>query len=165
MENSLTYTIFLSTLSLRRATAGGEYVVLFPIGFLSTLSLRRATSAAAASSFCSWQFLSTLSLRRATLGLQLPPPSQEDFYPRSPCGERLNTPINNAFVLLFLSTLSLRRATLPGVVALLMVADVFLSTLSLRRATPPATRRTCTPAHFYPRSPCGERRCWCFAFY
>ena len=60
-------------------------------------------------------------------------------------------------ILKFLSTLSLRRAT--------FVADrvctnhgIFLSTLSLRRATTPVLRQVRRKAHFYPRSPCGERR-------
>ena len=61
--------LFLSTLSLRRAT-GGSGVGSWPRGiFLSTLSLRRATG----SGVGSWPrgiFLSTLSLRRATI---LPP--------------------------------------------------------------------------------------------
>ena len=34
-------------------------------------------------------FLSTLSLRRATIVLLTPPTRKPDFYPRSPCGERL----------------------------------------------------------------------------
>ena len=34
----------------------------------------------------------------------------------------------------------------------------FLSTLSLRRATRRGRRTVCKPGHFYPRSPCGERR-------
>ena len=33
-------------------------------------------------------FLSTLSLRRATAGKHAQPPKRQDFYPRSPCGER-----------------------------------------------------------------------------
>ena len=85
-----------------------------------------------------------------------------DFYPRSPCGERL---INIAHIihgLLFLSTLSLRRATCSSSVctsstvisihALLAESDSenpmigidkipFLSTLSLRRAT--QVKQTC----------------------
>ena len=58
----------------------------------------------------------------------------ENFYPRSPCGERqmdANTVIQ---AISFLSTLSLRRATfvtIPTPWAL----RIFLSTLSLRRAT------------------------------
>ena len=34
----------------------------------------------------------------------------------------------------------------------------FLSTLSLRRATRKHTHQAAPPRHFYPRSPCGERR-------
>ena len=34
-----------------------------------------------------------------------------DFYPRSPCGERLKTPCVKLSIDVFLSTLSLRRAT------------------------------------------------------
>ena len=59
-----------------------------PILFLSTLSLRRAT---ARGMLCSWfarKFLSTLSLRRATLR-RGPCHQRRYFYPRSPCGERL----------------------------------------------------------------------------
>ena len=57
--------IFLSTLSLRRATfdtLSGTFKSLF----LSTLSLRRATSRQRAGSTACTRFLSTLSLRRAT---------------------------------------------------------------------------------------------------
>ena len=57
-------------------------------------------------------FLSTLSLRRATLQLfrkvQIP---ERDFYPRSPCGERLGRRWQIKQDRRFLSTLSLRRAT------------------------------------------------------
>ena len=84
----------------------------------------------------SGQFLSTLSLRRAThydnYNLHQ---DVENFYPRSPCGERRNE-----------SCLIVSRLY------------IFLSTLSLRRATmhdrAPACRRY---RDFYPRSPCGER--------
>ena len=83
-----------------------------------------------------------------------------------------------AFPLSFLSTLSLRRAT--NEIPYQGQIDQFLSTLSLRRATradslahaPPkisihallaeSDRRhrsdNGSPVHFYPRSPCGERR-------
>ena len=84
------------------------------------------------------------------------------FYPRSPCGERLDASAAAAGAPVFLSTLSLRRATQPigwhhcrqyiSIHALLAESDVvvififlganqFLSTLSLRRATD-AARRT-----------------------
>ena len=57
-----------------------------------------------------------------------------NFYPRSPCGERLRAEHHASNQQEFLSTLSLRRATTGHVLA------------GYRRA------------HFYPRSPCGERR-------
>ena len=57
----------------------------------------------------------------------------------------------------FLSTLSLRRATFH-ILASVAVALSFLSTLSLRRATAGQVVEHRDPAHFYPRSPCGERR-------
>ena len=58
------WTLFLSTLSLRRATIRiGQIIPI--IQFLSTLSLRRATVHALKLAN-SMLFLSTLSLRRAT---------------------------------------------------------------------------------------------------
>ena len=39
--------------------------------------------------------------------------------------------------------------------------EKFLSTLSLRRATIHHRTRRQSPSHFYPRSPCGERRYSC----
>ena len=57
----------------------------------------------------------------------------------------------------FLSTLSLRRATgWPSSASFQRAA--FLSTLSLRRATGRAGRPPARLPDFYPRSPCGERR-------
>ena len=144
---------FLSTLSLRRATTLSTRIIGFS-GFLSTLSLRRAT-ATATSTRPPCLFLSTLSLRRATprggncyldniisihallaesdyypMGRNEEP---FNFYPRSPCGERLDRWL----------------AGLKG--------TLFLSTLSLRRATFAAGRYLLTVLYFYPRSPCGER--------
>ena len=104
-----------------------------------------------------WEdFLSTLSLRRATIVSAMMRLSPSVFYPRSPCGERLQRTARHEGrphfsihallaesdgidegtdqkTYLFLSTLSLRRATKQlGVTP----DDVnFLSTLSLRRAT------------------------------
>ena len=149
-----------------------------PFVFLSTLSLRRATRYGRPIDV-QLVFLSTLSLRRATVdtdGLVTVPP--EDFYPRSPCGERriLSDMANAVFE--FLSTLSLRRATgIADAVALALDISIhallaesdtsircslnhylaFLSTLSLRRATISPTGAGAPPHNFYPRSPCGER--------
>ena len=80
--------IFLSTLSLRRATVGANYHIRVRKGFLSTLSLRRATV-----------------IRKPATG------RNNHFYPRSPCGERPIIQEITVLTVAFLSTLSLRRAT------------------------------------------------------
>ena len=169
---------FLSTLSLRRATApqtqrrcqiqyfyprspcGERRVAVIRIFSTCGISIHALL---AESDRQSWQaactltgFLSTLSLRRATR-------------------ERRQ---NNAEVPIFLSTLSLRRATqIAGlrhhrngisIHALLAESDLaigqpiqptrlFLSTLSLRRATLFGHNVIRAFVNFYPRSPCGER--------
>ena len=130
------------------------------------------------------QFLSTLSLRRATADCPSITVLHCNFYPRSPCGERQfswsSIPSNrnisihallaesdvfalhvNGGVRLFLSTLSLRRATCRRLHN--NENSAFLSTLSLRRATCLNISKLAPAFYFYPRSPCGERRCGCFA--
>ena len=102
------------------------------------------------------QFLSTLSLRRAT--------PRREFYKERP-GQ-------------FLSTLSLRRATSGyfrfsrldaiSIHALLAESDINtyhrifgegISIHALLAESDPSTGwKTRPPPHFYPRSPCGERR-------
>ena len=105
-------------------------------------------------------------------------PAHGNFYPRSPCGERLSSFQRAVNVERFLSTLSLRRATINkqgittrrdiSIHALLAESDdnltqgvfnlfAFLSTLSLRRATCTTNSITIWTVYFYPRSPCGER--------
>ena len=80
--------------------------------FLSTLSLRRATLVGMLNSPHSKKFLSTLSLRRATSSsIKILAIHAAYFYPRSPCGERPAPPEKNIACSVFLSTLSLRRAT------------------------------------------------------
>ena len=146
--------------------------------FLSTLSLRRATFGKNKNAAESQKFLSTLSLRRATVLLLCHGFQQHNFYPRSPCGERPSSTLYAPSSALFLSTLSLRRATCKGcghvrvlqflstlslrraTRQLLITAAwyfVFLSTLSLRRTTAPNRRPYHCNRNFYPRSPCGER--------
>ena len=56
----------------------------------------------------------------------------------------------------FLSTLSLRRATLFEN-HIFFCHSLFLSTLSLRRATANSRKERQGQHDFYPRSPCGER--------
>ena len=111
--------------------------------FLSTLSLRRATG---------FRFLQKLFYKISIHALlaesdHQPQPSKrlhQDFYPRSPCGERPRKPTAIANTPKFLSTLSLRRATCAFVLA--MHTPGFLSTLSLRRATTlTACKYACKP--------------------
>ena len=146
--------LFLSTLSLRRATES--------IGTLRTVSVNfyprspcgeRPIGKSDKNDSC--KFLSTLSLRRATNGHETAPYivrisihallAESDyhrillqrnanyFYPRSPCGERQPATRRHDKDNIFLSTLSLRRATYGFL--LMMAVFLFLSTLSLRRAT------------------------------
>ena len=132
MEIGVRCPIFLSTLSLRRATDLEIIVPWFPeisihallaesdgrlpindsitLQFLSTLSLRRATHKTYQQD-ANQAFLSTLSLRRATAGKGPTVKGYRNFYPRSPCGERPLFLPELKKLLLFLSTLSLRRAT------------------------------------------------------
>ena len=145
----------------------------------STLSLRRATKERKVLIADVYIFRSTLSLRRATRSRGSPRILVRDFYPRSPCGERLavffldlvalaisihallaesDVTVSTLKILaiLFLSTLSLRRATCQRS-ARKCPDGKFLSTLSLRRATLHALHLAYVQQHFYPRSPCGER--------
>ena len=123
--------------------------------FLSTLSLRRATIGPV-SFFNSYPFLSTLSLRRATVQRGPRPHQWGHFYPRSPCGERragkdpqdLIAKISIHALLAESDGITpyLTGAFYISIHALLAESDMeplststkrgkFLSTLSLRRAT------------------------------
>ena len=172
------HVIFLSTLSLRRATIKTyrkkQGLTLFyprsPCGerhrcrcrpvsrdsFLSTLSLRRATLRNTRA-FTIITFLSTLSLRRATqerflvqsaLQFSIHALLAESDYIQA-CGAIQAIP--------FLSTLSLRRATpsTPG--------KPTIKGFSIHALLAESDRPTLYPLHrqqlFYPRSPCGERLC------
>ena len=170
--------LFLSTLSLRRATetmaklsslsvisihallaeSDSWYLVgvclLFV--FLSTLSLRRATWGGSRGGKTAALFLSTLSLRRATGCTRLRRCPRRYFYPRSPCGERHG---------------SIRPHRLGrgiSIHALLAESDdaprAFLSALAYFYPRSPcgerpegASARIRPVIYFYPRSPCGER--------
>ena len=123
--------LFLSTLSLRRATVV-DNIVLMPGKFLSTLSLRRATRSRPRKAGHSEISIHALLAESDWLEIFL-------YYQDNK----------------FLSTLSLRRAT----TAELEMPKIsrFLSTLSLRRATDSRPVRSGHDPDFYPRSPCGER--------
>ena len=169
---------FLSTLSLRRATPATGILRFYPL-FLSTLSLRRATIDII-NNVINRIFLSTLSLRRATSALhnilELFPISihallaesdqqkkkstrqVKHFYPRSPCGERLNEDRYGQPYWRFLSTLSLRRAT-NSRANHIKRNKISIHALLAESDTIPRGGHI-NKAHFYPRSPCGERQGW-----
>ena len=170
--------LFLSTLSLRRATdkimsvsSGlknfyprspcGERPMMPLMGvililFLSTLSLRRATSLAPKPKTKATEFLSTLSLRRATASNQ-----------KARQGQRISI-----HALLAESDDFKRLGLLgwlnfyprspcgerPSIAGRITSNGTFLSTLSLRRATMIHPHSCNVRLNFYPRSPCGERR-------
>ena len=148
--------LFLSTLSLRRATSHLSKFNTSQRVFLSTLSLRRATREPTALRTPHQRFLSTLSLRRATLIEFRKLLHPGNFYPRSPCGERhcFRVPYRLK-VTISIHALLAESDVFPCIIiidvkisihALLAESDVvdtvkiagamlFLSTLSLRRAT------------------------------
>ena len=148
--------LFLSTLSLRRAT--NEVLSLVHVSVISIHALLAESDRyAALTPPESSAFLSTLSLRRATV---YPIASQSSRHP-------------------FLSTLSLRRATAGDALAdlrkwisihaLLAESDtrkirIFDNIFYFYPRSPCGERRfLAKPAstlqkHFYPRSPCGERQ-------
>ncbi len=147
--------IFLSTLSLRRATRLGllgwlrvlisihallaesdstridtgsnigDFYPRSPCGERPPITFRHCTT---------YLFLSTLSLRRATTQTQKTPHFTSYFYPRSPCGERHGR-VNSMLTLIQIS-----------IHALLAESDKLIARHSGRLLD------------FYPRSPCGERR-------
>ena len=146
---------FLSTLSLRRATARTTAAPPVHQAFLSTLSLRRATCIRTQTALpvpisihallaesdettpprpvTRPRFLSTLSLRRATLTAG--PPCQYFLFLSTLSLRRATRPDQHRDAPpKFLSTLSLRRAT-PRRIHTGPARGIFLSTLSLRRAT------------------------------
>ena len=146
---------FLSTLSLRRATAFSCFLIGCIDNFYprspcgerqaSDISTRREANISIhallaesdhntrnnCTDYCDFYPRSPCGERHKRCELS---GDNRNFYPRSPCGERRHRTYQQGEKLTFLSTLSLRRATRAASI------------------TPTASR------NFYPRSPCGERR-------
>ena len=79
-----------------------------------------------------------------------------NFYPRSPCGERLQTgPAEPCVSQISIHALLAESDQL--IYSINTKSGQFLSTLSLRRATHAQRRAPPQQPNFYPRSPCGER--------
>ena len=79
----------------------------------------------------------------------------QDFYPRSPCGERLDLQTLQQYRFVFLSTLSLRRAT-AGYRQALAHCNISIHAL-LAESDTSRLHKILADWDFYPRSPCGER--------
>ena len=124
--------IFLSTLSLRRATAGDSGVAVCKLISIHAL-LAESDKALLKIQQQLLIFLSTLSLRRATVRL----PNKLSHSP------------------LFLSTLSLRRATFKQDIVMSML-DISIHAL-LAESDRVNVVFVQKGRNFYPRSPCGER--------
>ena len=125
--------IFLSTLSLRRATPPG---LLYSLGGVISIHALLAESDQSSGAGISKQvkFLSTLSLRRATISGLRHKCAIFYFYPRSPCGERLylvrgQRPSWGISIHALLAESDVNEIPYQGKI------NKFLSTLSLRRAT------------------------------
>ena len=149
------HNIFLSTLSLRRATRGwtlninGPMISIHALLAESDHKYRRVDKVRACisihallaeSDICTsmsiasnLKFLSTLSLRRATLKVGKDLMDGKHFYPRSPCGERRRVS---------------QRDKLHN-------SNFYPRSPCGERQEKP--RQTRTETNFYPRSPCGER--------
>ena len=146
--------IFLSTLSLRRATsliykqqkllfisihallAESDHIRLYvsSINEISIHALLAESDSALDIATSNWSlFLSTLSLRRATVHITNLYLDTCHFYPRSPCGERLKL-----FAKRFCNSLI-------SIHALLAESDISCAWSASKLGD------------FYPRSPCGER--------
>ena len=83
-----------------------------PVLFLSTLSLRRATAVTTLGAGSVRDFYPRSPCGERLYGNQLQKSHHLYFYPRSPCGERPPSVFLHCTTYLFLSTLSLRRATI-----------------------------------------------------
>ena len=79
-----------------------------------------------------------------------------NFYPRSPCGERLY----DTYAKVLRVNISIHALLAESDACIMTITTctvLFLSTLSLRRATSASFWNSFPIQHFYPRSPCGER--------
>ena len=159
-ERQLTFCSVISILNFYPRSPCGERpniregVTVLGV-FLSTLSLRRATGGTTTSliAFDDFYPRSPCGERRIRLNMWR---SNNDFYPRSPCGER-PTELLEIDTGADISIHALLAESDVTSAALLATGQVFLSTLSLRRATGSPLIMPTIPVNFYPRSPCGER--------
>ena len=146
--------IFLSTLSLRRATPTASRRKTADMNFYprSPCGERRSPEMAACNF---WNISIHALLAESDLGPVGVVIAAVDFYPRSPCGERPALLPTDGLFFLFLSTLSLRRATKSRRIVKRCQA-ISIHALLAESDRPPGLLHSWR-CYFYPRSPCGER--------
>ena len=146
--------IFLSTLSLRRATlAPKQNPTQKRISIHALLAESDALILTDAMLYA--QFLSTLSLRRATAAFRQVVSPKLYFYPRSPCGERL-TEIWDVIAVMTISIHALLAES--DQIKQTRRAETSISIHALLAESDSGGHISKTGGkHFYPRSPCGER--------
>ncbi len=167
---------FLSTLSLRRATASDSLSDTSDVISIHAL-LAESDLEQSASYNAALEFLSTLSLRRATLALLFRLKLIRHFYPRSPCGERHSgCSARNSLLYFYPRSPCGERPVVPAelttlvnisIHALLAESDVVPAELTtlvnisihalLAESDTCNISANCLCRDFYPRSPCGER--------
>ena len=168
--------IFLSTLSLRRATDTSS-LMQCQVKFLSTLSLRRATKRSA-SSLPSISISIHALLAESDSAPRFTPTPSRNFYPRSPCGERhMKMRVVCASINFYprspcgerrASNHRERQAQHISIHALLAESDVTVLGIQhrvgisihalLAESDTLILFLAFMPYYFYPRSPCGERQ-------
>ena len=104
------FVIFLSTLSLRRATKICKYVARRNV--ISIHALLAESDIYCHLSGASYSISIHALLAESDGPWSTLPIGMANFYPRSPCGERLVVDGHRVHITRFLSTLSLRRATI-----------------------------------------------------
>ena len=147
--------VFLSTLSLRRATHAPGFFTPFQIKIsIHALLAESDLFAVKQPRNCRQNFYprSPCGERPAR---RCAPRQLLNFYPRSPCGERPPAARHTMMPFSFLSTLSLRRAT-PVSNCCLKLWRISIHALLAESDAVPRLPMAALP-HFYPRSPCGER--------
>ena len=147
--------LFLSTLSLRRAT----WIWLTPCS-RTEISIHALLAESDTKRLVGQRTAVADFYPRSPCGerpRQFPLTRQRSryFYPRSPCGERPTLPVLFAKSIEFLSTLSLRRATAASVKTYHWIHISIHALLAESDYSLPALMQIL--CHFYPRSPCGER--------
>ena len=123
--------------------------------FLSTLSLRRATLVLLTPKSTTGHFYPRSPCGERPCDHIPGRTGRYHFYPRSPCGERPMTAPPRHKMSTFLSTLSLRRATVQW------KEDKYITLISIHALLAESDASTKIDmghnSDFYPRSPCGER--------